>query len=534
MFRDDTEHGATDDPDMWRSRERRRIGDGTFVSHPDDETVIAPSPFDVGEIDDLDDVDEIDDAGTDDPHDHRYDERPVPVGIGPGGRMLGIVMVVALLGALAVGAWEYLRTERDAVPEPLGWSNLVATERVTGDLSLLDPTLATLATANHGTGISAVLDGGGTTAIVQPSTLIIDPFSGDPITVPIPTGANVRSAATPGSLSLLIGNDTGSNLIIVSTSSGTAPIVTDIAALTGEAEPRYLPSGVRHDRSGTVFAVADATNFQTVVVTPGTTAPVYLPDLPLAAHPTLIVTSQTVGDRAELGLFDPDGTRIRTVSVPAVRGGSISASGSRFVFVTRDGQVMETRPTSSSTTDLATLDLPIGDSVLAVEPVLGGSRLWVVSERSVTLIATDGDVIGRWITDSTISAEPVSMTARCAVVHTDGMSRLVDLDSGRVLTEFAGVSGLTASDDGCLLTGVQRTGDNEHLLIGRFGTIGLAGRRALGLAPDASAAVLSSDTGPVLVDIDALAAAADGGADIAPATPNAIGLPADLFTFVSD
>ena len=81
---------------------------------------------------------------------------------------------------------------------------------------------------------------------------------------------------------------------------------------------------------------------------------------------------------------------------------------------------------------------------------------------------------------------------------------------------------------------MQRTGDNEHLLIGRFGTIGLAGRRALGLAPDASAAVLSSDTGPVLVDVVALAAAADEGTDVAPATPNAIGLPADLFTFVSD
>ena len=529
MFRDDTDGGSPDDPDMWRSRDRRRIGDGTYTSRPDDETVIAPSPFeDDGHVTEQIDDDDLDDL--DDPD----NGRPIPAGIGPGGRMLGIVMIVALLGALAVGAWEYLRTERDTVPDPLGWSNLVATERVTGDLSLLDPALASLATANHGTGISAVLDGGGTTAIVQPSALIVDPFSSEPVTVPIPTGANVRSAATPGTLSLLIGNDTGSNLVIVSTSSGTAPIVTDIAALTGEADPRYLPTGVRHDRAGSIFAVADATNFQTVVVTPGATTPVYLPDLPLAAHPTLIVTSQTVGERAELGLFDPDGTRIRTMSVPAVRGGSISASGNRFVFVTRDGRVMAARPTSSSTTDLATLELPVGDSVLAVEPVLGGARLWVVSERSITLIATDGDVIGRWVTDTTISAEPVSMTARCAVVHTDVTSHLVDLDSGRIIADIADVSGLTASDDGCLLTGVQRTGDNEHLLIGRFGTIGLAGRRALGLAPDASAAVLSSDTGPVLVDVVALAAAADGGTDIAPATPNAIGLPADLFTFVSD
>jgi hypothetical protein len=533
VFRDATSDGS-DDPDMWRRTDRRRLGDDAYQPHPDDETVATPSPTGVDvwpeAVDDEVDIDSDVDDGE-------WDDRrpPIPVGIGPGGRMLGIVMVVALLGAVAVGAWEYLNTERDTVPPPLGWSTLVATERVTGDLTLLDPTLATLATTNNGTGIGAILDGGGASAIVQPSAVIVDPFAAEPTTVPIPTGATVRPAATPGTLSLLIGSDTGSNLVIVSGAAGSQPSITDIAALTGEADPRYLPSGVRHDRAGSIFAVADATNFQTVVVTPGTTAPVYLPDLPLAAHPTLIVTSQTVGDRAELGLFDPTGTRIRTLSVPAVRGGTISAAGTRVVLVTRDGRVMEARPTSSSTTDLSTLDLPIGDTVLAVEPVLGGSRLWVVSERAIFLIATDGDVIGRWSGATSVGFEPVSMTSRCAVAHTDDTTRLVDLDTGRELAEIGDVSGLSASDDGCLLTGVRRDADNEHLLIGRFGTIGLSGRRALGLAPDASAAVLSSDAGPVLVDTAALAdAAQSGGPAPASASPNAIGLPADLFTFVSD
>ena len=61
----------------------------------------------------------------------------------------------------------------------------------------------------------------------------------------------------------------------------------------------------------------------------------YLPDLALAVHPQLVVTSQTVGDRAEIGLFDPNGDRIRTISTPAVRGGAITADGERFVFVTK-------------------------------------------------------------------------------------------------------------------------------------------------------------------------------------------------------
>ncbi|MGA1345571.1 MAG: hypothetical protein ACO35E_06320 [Ilumatobacteraceae bacterium] len=534
MFRDATSDGS-DDPGMWRRDDRRRLGDDAFVAGPDDDTVIAPAPrgwSDSEQYDTDDDHIDSDDGITDD-REPFIDRRPA--GIGPGGRMLGIVMVVALLGAVAVGAWEYLNTERDTVPPPLGWSTLVATERVTGDLSLLDPELATLSTTNHGTGISAVLDGGGATAIVQPSSLIVDPFSPNPTIVPITTGASVRPAPTPGTMSLLIGNDAGSNLIIVSAASGAPTTITDVAALTDEADPRYLPSGVRHDRTGSIFAIADATNFQTVVVTPGTTTPVYLPDLPLAAHPTLIVTSQTVGDRAELGLFDPDGNRIRTLSVPAVRGGTISASGSRVVVVTRDGRVIEARPDSSSTEELASLEIPEGDTVLAVEPVLGGSRLWVVSERSIFLIATDGDILGRWAATTPIEDEPVTITSRCAVAHIDGTTRLIDLDSGRELAEIGDVSGLTSSDDGCLLTGVRRDADNEHVLIGRFGTIGLAGRRALGLAPDATAAVLSSDDGPVLVDTAAFAEATQsGGPEPAAATPNAIGLPADLFTFVSD
>ena len=58
----------------------------------------------------------------------------------------------------------------------------------------------------------------------------------------------------------------------------------------------------------------------------------------------------------------------------------------------------------------------------------------------------------------------------------------------------------------------------------------LAGRRALALAPDATAVVLSSDTGPIIVDVDDLAAAIAG---TSPASVRALDTGDDLFVLVA-
>ena len=481
----------------------------------------------------IDDVDDVENADPDDPtlfqspdDDEPHDGRRQNPNAG---KMLGTVIAVAVLGAILVGGVQWIERERDIVPDPVTWTSIVTAERVTGDLTLRHSGLNIAATANHGPRISAVLDGGGSVAVVLPDQVIVEPFELLPTVVEIPRDHRVRSLPTTNDLSVVIGDDSGGNLVIVTDVAELRPVIMNLGLYTDEPNPRYFPTDVRHDPEGTLFAIADTVNFQTVLVNPASTTPVYLPDLALAVHPQLIVTSQTVGDRAELGLFDPNGDRIRTISTPAVRGGAITADGERFVFVTREGRIMRVSRTSNDLEDLGGLELPDGELINTVATVGSGSRLWVRSDHTAFVVDLSGGIRGRWSAVDPITEEPLSMLSRCAVVHADGVSRLVSLLNGRELNEVTGITGMSRSDDGCLVTGV-RAEDRSSVLVGEFELVSLAGRRVLALAPDATAVVLSSDVGPVIVDVSDLSTALSGG-DLA--SVRALDTGDDLFVLVA-
>ena len=481
----------------------------------------------------IDDVDDVENADPDDPtlfqspdDDEPHDGRRQNPNAG---KMLGTVIAVAVLGAILVGGVQWIERERDIVPDPVTWTSIVTAERVTGDLTLRHSDLNIAATANHGPRISAVLDGGGSVAVVLPDQVIVEPFELLPTVVEIPRDHRVRSLPTTNDLSVVIGDDSGGNLVIVTDVAELRPVIMNLGLYTDEPNPRYFPTDVRHDPEGTLFAIADTVNFQTVLVSPASTTPVYLPDLALAVHPQLIVTSQTVGDRAELGLFDPNGDRIRTISTPAVRGGAITADGERFVFVTREGRIMRVSRTSNDLEDLGGLELPDGELINTVATVGSGSRLWVRSDHTAFVVDLSGGIRGRWSAVDPITEEPLSMLSRCAVVHADGVSRLVSLLNGRELNEVTGITGMSRSDDGCLVTGV-RAEDRSSVLVGEFELVSLAGRRVLALAPDATAVVLSSDLGPVIVDVSDLSTALSGG-DLA--SVRALDTGDDLFVLVA-
>ena len=502
---------------------RRRQPDPLFDVAPDDETRMMTG-------DPIVDRQPVDTSNeTDDVNGSPRRER-----LGPAGRMLATIVVVAAVGGLSVGALQWVRNDRDPVPRTPGWTSLVAVDRASGDLTRIDTDTGlavTGATANAGIRVNAVLDGGGNTAVVIPGRVVINPFGDRPVSIDIPRDHAARALPTGGALDVMIGSEAGDDMIIAHLGTDGTTWVRRLTDLTGEAEPRYYPSGIRHDVDGTLIAVADATNFQTVLITPGNDEPVYLPDLALAVHPELIVTSQTVGDRAEVAMFDPDGTRLRTLSTPAVRGATITADGERVVIITRTGEVLAGRPESGNIETLNALGLADGDTVIDAITVAGGSRLLAIARHSIHLVATDGAELGSWRSSDTAGDTPTvdidaaDIRSRCAVVSVNGTSTMVDLDDGDDVVDVTGVGGRTAGDDGCLLTGVDVSGStNQTVLAGPSGRVGLGAGQVLALAPDASAVVVSDGTTARLFTVSD--DNTTGGAEL--------DVTADLFTFIVD
>ena len=521
---------------------RRRQPEPLFDLAPDDDTrVITGDPIVDSSIVDGDTVHNrrARDRRRTNPHDSAAEDptrEPTSSrnGLGPAGRMLATIVIVAAVGGLSVGVLQWLRNDRDPVPPTPGWTSIIAVDRTSGDLTQLDTTGGTpapTATANAGTRVNAVLDSAGRIAVVIPGRVVVDPFGSLPTSIDIPRDNAAVALPTGGSMNIVIGSEAGTDLTIAHLDANSTTWVRRLTDLTGETEPRYYPSGIRHDANGELIAIADATNFQTVLITPGNDDVVYLPDLALAVHPNMIVTSQTVGDRAEIAMFDPDGTRLRTLSTPAVRGATVTADGERVVIVTRTGEVLAGRPESSNIKTLNTVTLADGDTITDAITVAGGSRLVAVARHSIHLIATDGTELGVWRSDTTtgdtptVDHDPLDIRSRCGVITVNGTSTMIDLADGDNIVDVTGIGGRTAGDDGCLLTGVDVAGtDNQAVLAGPSGRVGLGSGQVLALAPDASAVIINDGTTSRLFTVN------DG--DTTGGAP--IDVMADLFTFVVD
>ena len=145
--------------------------------------------------------------------------------------MLGTVIAVAMLGAIVVEAFS-----GSNVSEMLFLTQWVDLDRYRrqGDRRshLRYSDLAVAATASHGPRVSAVLDGGGAVAVVLPNQVIVEPFDLLPTTLDIPRGHRVSALPTANDLSVVIGDDSGGNLAIVTDVAGLRPVVMDLGVFT--------------------------------------------------------------------------------------------------------------------------------------------------------------------------------------------------------------------------------------------------------------------------------------------------------------
>ena len=400
-------------------------------------------------------------------------------------RMLLAVGATTVLGAGILGGAALLRGDGGVATPPVEWEAIVIADRLTGDLSLLDEagSVLTGATLPSFGGVDRLVTGAGAVAARSGVDLFLNPFEDDPPTVPLPPGAALRAIQAPGAGTVLIGG-TGDDLTITSLSPTASSPARTLSSITGEPTPRYPVADVRADASGTMLAVPDATNFQTVVVNLSADTITYFPDLPLALRGDLVVTAQRVGDRMELGLFAASGERLRTVPTEVIVGGTIPPSASRFVFVTRGGEIWSARPAQSDAERIGAITGP--SMVTSVRAALDGRRLVVGSEGVVAVVDVDGESVLRRESPGILD-EGTDVASRCMTLRLGATIELIDLDNGALITSASDVDVTARSHDGCLLA---VNGPSGAALVGSGGVTPVGGL-VLAVAPDASAAIVS-------------------------------------------
>ena len=400
-------------------------------------------------------------------------------------RMLLAVGATTVLGAGILGGAALLRGDGGVATPPVEWEAIVIADRLTGDLSLLDEagSVLTGATLPSFGGVDRLVTGAGAVAARSGVDLFLNPFEDDPPTVPLPPGAALRAIQAPGAGTVLIGG-TGDDLTITSLSPTASNPARTLSSITGEPTPRYPVADVRADASGTMLAVPDATNFQTVVVNLSADTITYFPDLPLALRGDLVVTAQRVGDRMELGLFAASGERLRTVPTEVIVGGTIPPSASRFVFVTRGGEIWSARPAQSDAERIGAISGP--SMVTSVRAALDGRRLVVGSEGVVAVVDVDGESVLRRESPGILD-EGTDVASRCMTLRLGTTIELIDLDNGALITSVSDVDVTARSHDGCLLA---VNGPSGAALVGSGGVTPV-GESVLAVAPDASAAIVS-------------------------------------------
>ncbi|HWM19364.1 MAG TPA: hypothetical protein VNO51_06740 [Ilumatobacteraceae bacterium] len=417
-----------------------------------------------------------------------------------------VVTAVAVAAAVIAIRGEQEGDERGVTT----WNAVALVSRVNGAVRVVDEDGEEIATV-RGTGrVDAVFTSGDRMALVGATQIALVGLDGaDPIVVPIEQGSTVSRVATSRSFTLVVSPAASGNLTLIDATDGTQ---LDVGALAEQTNPMLLADSIRADSDGTAFAIGDGRNFQTVVVRFGQTDATFFPDVPMAVADDLIVTSQTVGRSAELGLFGADGERRASVASEERPIGGL-VDGERFVFVSETGAIFEATADDDSPRRLGVIALPTGDVVQSVWPALDGTRFVAAGGGFLAIVDLDGTTLFQTtFTTATATLTPTP-TWRCVPVGGSGVfTSLVDLRTGDTVADLQGADVTGVSADGC---GVETTGDGGRSVVTPIGnTVLPAAVSTAWIAPDASAAVLV-DTASIasLVRIDAGRAGDDGDAE---------------------
>jgi hypothetical protein len=404
--------------------------------------------------------------------------------------LVGLAAVAVLAGA-AVVALLVVRDTDDTVDdlEP-AWNAVAVVDQFSGAVTVFGTTGEQTAALDGAGRVLEVHSRGARLALVGPAQITLaEAGGGDPLVVPVDRARTAARLPTNRSLTFVMSAPGGGNVVVIDGGSGAQ---LDIGAIAGQASPLLFAESLVADRDGRRFAVGDGRNFQTIVVDFDTEVATFYPGVPLALDDDMVITSTNIGNRAELGFFDTEGTRQGTVPTARTVGGVID--GERFVYVTVTGEVLAATAGDDEPDELGTLAVPAGDQVRWARPALDGQRLVVAGDRFWAVVDLEGTTLHL----NTFTAEREALipwyTWRCAPAGgSGGYQAIIDLDTGEVAADLDNADVTSVSLDGC---GVEAVRDDTRTLVSATGRLELPPTtRSAVVSPDGRSAVVVDATG---------------------------------------
>lgn len=415
-------------------------------------------------------------------------------------RMLVTTVAITAIVAFAVVGWRAVGGDDGGSDSSSGgdWDEVALVDRSTGAVTTYDGDGDT-GDGMVGRGrVSEVHSIGDRLALVGPTQVVIDsPGDSDDdesVTISIQRTDTVTPVRSPGRLHLVIGSQTGGNLLIVDVATGEELDVGSLARAAEPqifADPRLFAETVRWSGDSTRFAVADASSFQTIVVREGAEDVAFFGAQPVALSNDLIATSQTIGGQTDIEILD-DGRDTKAQAPTPIPAGGIMVDDD-LLMVAIDGGVHIVESGASEARKIGQVAVPSGATVAEVRPTLDGERLVVSGGVFEAIIDLDGNtVFTTTFTTPVPVATPRPDWTCLAIGGGTTYHSLVALESGDQLADLSGIEVSGASEDGCTVLGT-RSGVAE--VISADGTVSIGQVRAATLGPDGRTVVRTTTTG---------------------------------------
>jgi len=409
-------------------------------------------------------------------------------------RMLVTTVAIVAVVAFAVIGWQVVRSDDDGIGGGGGdWSEIALVAPNSGAITVVDGSgevVSTVVGRGRVTDVQAI---GSRLALIGPTQIVIE-GDGDATAIPVDRADTVVPVRTPDALHLVIGEANGGNVIVADVVTGE---LIDIGLLARNAEPQIFADPlmfagtVRWSDDASRFAVADASSFQTIVVSEGSEEVAFFGSQPVALSDDRIATSQTIGGQADVEIFDDDRDSKARVPTPIPAGGVMVDDD--LLMVSIDGGVYRVESGETEARKLGQVAVPSGATVAAVAPSLDGERLVVSGGVFEAVIDLEGRTLFTTTFTSPVEIDnPVPDWTCIAVGGGETYHSLVALETGEQLADLSGAEVIDASTDGCTVL-VERAGVAE--VISTDGVVSLGRVRSATLGPDGRTVVWTTTSG---------------------------------------